>query len=66
MIGRYRGKLLWMIAVRMDCRIRGKVDGEESLQDVYVESARRIEDFLSVSRGARGGSFGTRRVPPLA
>ena len=46
LIGRYREKLLRMITVRMDCRIRGKVDGEDILQDVYVESARRIEDYI--------------------
>ncbi len=47
LIGRYREKLLRMIAVRMDGRIRGKVDGEDILQDVYVESARRIEDYIA-------------------
>ena len=46
LIGRYREKLMRMISVRMDCRIRGKVDGEDILQDVYVESARRIEDYI--------------------
>jgi RNA polymerase sigma-70 factor, ECF subfamily len=46
LIDRYREKLLRMISVRMDYRIRSKVDGEDILQDVYVESARRIDDYI--------------------
>jgi len=46
LFGRYRDKLLRMIAFRLDSRIIGKVDGEDILQDAFVETARRIQDYL--------------------
>lgn len=42
----YREKLLRMIAFRIDSRIIGKVDGDDILQDAFVETARRIQDYL--------------------
>jgi len=46
LFGCYREKLLRMIAFRLDSRIIGKVDGEDILQDAFVETARRIQDYL--------------------
>ena len=46
LFGNYREKLLRMIAYRLDSRIIGKVDGEDILQDAFVETARRIQDYL--------------------
>ncbi len=46
LFGRYREKLLRMIAFRLDSRIIGKVDGDDILQDAFVETARRIQDYL--------------------
>jgi len=43
---RHREKLLRMIALRLDSRILGKVDAEDILQDAFVESARRIQDYV--------------------
>jgi RNA polymerase sigma-70 factor (ECF subfamily) len=43
---RYREKLLRMIAVRLDCRLVGKVDSEDILQDAFVETVRRIQSYL--------------------
>ena len=43
---RHRQKLLRMITVRLDARIVGKVDGEDILQDAFVETSRRIQDYL--------------------
>ena len=43
---RYRQKLLRMITLRMDGRIVGKVDSEDVLQDAFVETSRRIQDYL--------------------
>jgi RNA polymerase sigma-70 factor (ECF subfamily) len=43
---RYRPKLLRTIALRFDSRILCKVDADDVLQDVFVESARRIQDYL--------------------
>jgi RNA polymerase sigma-70 factor (ECF subfamily) len=35
-----------MIAVRLDGRIIGKVDGEDILQDAFVETTRRVQEYL--------------------
>jgi len=35
-----------MIVLRLDDRMLGKIDVEDVLQDAYVETARRIEDYL--------------------
>jgi RNA polymerase sigma-70 factor (ECF subfamily) len=45
-LGRYRDKLQRMIAFRLDTRVIGKVDGEDILQDAFVEATRRIGDYL--------------------
>jgi RNA polymerase sigma-70 factor (ECF subfamily) len=42
----YREKLLRMIALRLDDRVLSKVDGEDVLQDAFVEASRRIGDYL--------------------
>jgi RNA polymerase sigma-70 factor (ECF subfamily) len=44
--GQYRGKLLRMIALRVDCRLLSKVDSEDILQEAFVTAARRIDDYL--------------------
>ena len=46
LFGRNREKLQRMIAFRLDSRIAGKVDGDDILQDAYLEAVRRIQDYL--------------------
>ena len=46
LIERYRDKLLRMIAVRLDSRVIGKLDGEDILQDAFVEAAGRLGEYL--------------------
>ncbi|HPM81052.1 MAG TPA: sigma-70 family RNA polymerase sigma factor [Candidatus Anammoximicrobium sp.] len=46
LFGRNREKLQRMIAFRLDSRIVGKVDGDDILQDAYLETVRRIQDYL--------------------
>ena len=46
LFGRYRETLQRMIAFRLDSRIAGKVDGDDILQDAFLESVRRIQDYL--------------------
>ncbi|NLF68823.1 MAG: sigma-70 family RNA polymerase sigma factor [Candidatus Anammoximicrobium sp.] len=46
LFGRYRESLQRMIAFRLDRRIAGKVDGDDILQDAFLESVRRIQDYL--------------------
>lgn len=47
LFGCYRDKLDRMIRLRLDERIARKVDCEDVLQDAFVESARRIGDYLA-------------------
>ncbi len=42
----YRDRILRMIVVRLDPRLVGKLDAEDVLQDVYLETAHRVSDFL--------------------
>jgi RNA polymerase sigma-70 factor (ECF subfamily) len=46
LIERDRDKLLRIIAVRLDSRVFGKVDGEDILQDCFVEASRRLGAYL--------------------
>jgi RNA polymerase sigma-70 factor (ECF subfamily) len=46
LFGRYRDKLQRMIAFRLDSRIVGKVDEDDILQDAFMETVRRIQDYL--------------------
>lgn len=46
LFGRYRDKLQRMIAFRLDSRIVGKVDEEDILQDAFMETVRRMQDYL--------------------
>jgi RNA polymerase sigma-70 factor, ECF subfamily len=47
LFGRYRDKLQRMIAFRLDSRIVGKVDEDDILQDAFMESVRRMQDYLN-------------------
>jgi RNA polymerase sigma-70 factor (ECF subfamily) len=42
----YRDKLRRMIMLRLDGRLAGKVDAEDVLQDVFLETSRRMQDFF--------------------
>jgi RNA polymerase sigma-70 factor (ECF subfamily) len=44
--GRYRHRLLRMIALRLDARILAKVDSEDVLQDAFMVASRRIGGYL--------------------
>jgi RNA polymerase sigma-70 factor (ECF subfamily) len=47
LLGRYREKLLRMIAIRMDRRVVGKVDAHDILQDAFVVATRRVQEYLA-------------------
>jgi RNA polymerase sigma-70 factor (ECF subfamily) len=47
LFSRYRDKLQRMIAFRLDSRIVGKVDEDDILQDAFMETVRRIQDYLN-------------------
>ncbi|MHB8899455.1 MAG: sigma-70 family RNA polymerase sigma factor [Thermoguttaceae bacterium] len=42
----YRGKLLRMVALRLDARLLSKVDCEDILQEAYVTAAQRVGQYL--------------------
>lgn len=46
LFGHYRSKLQRMAAFRLDPRIVGKVDADDILQDAFLETLRRIQDYL--------------------
>jgi RNA polymerase sigma-70 factor, ECF subfamily len=43
---KYQAMLLRMIALRLDARVLGKIDSEDVLQDVFVETVRRFDQYL--------------------
>ena len=46
LFARYRDKLHRMIVLRLDGRVARKVDSEDVLQDAFMETARRIQDYI--------------------
>lgn len=46
LLDRYRPKLARMVVLRLDPRLVGKIDVDDILQDAFVETNRRIDDFL--------------------
>lgn len=47
---RYRDRLKKMVRMRLNPRLRGRVDDSDVLQDAYVEAARRLADYLQNPR----------------
>ncbi|MBM4093754.1 MAG: sigma-70 family RNA polymerase sigma factor [Planctomycetes bacterium] len=43
----YYGQLKRMVDVRLDPRLRGRVDSADVLQESYIEITRRIDDYLA-------------------
>lgn len=46
LFSRHRERLRYMIRLRLDPRVRGRLDESDVLQDVYMEAARRLEHYL--------------------
>ncbi len=46
LVRRHHGRLRWVVALRLDLRLRGRVDPSDVLQEVYIEAARRLPDYL--------------------
>jgi RNA polymerase sigma-70 factor (ECF subfamily) len=47
LLQRYRPRLHAFVAARLDPRVRSRVDPSDVVQDVQLEVARRIDDFLT-------------------
>ena len=45
-LSRNRDRLVRMIAVRMDRRLRGRLDASDVLQDAYTEANSRLDEYL--------------------
>jgi RNA polymerase sigma-70 factor, ECF subfamily len=43
----YRARLKRMVALRLDRRLRGRVDASDVLQEAYLDLAKRAPDFLA-------------------
>jgi RNA polymerase sigma-70 factor (ECF subfamily) len=43
---RHRERLKLMVALRLDHRLRGRVDASDVLQDAYLEAVDRLPDYL--------------------
>ena len=43
---KHRARLRTMVAMRLDGRLRGRVDPSDVLQDAFLESSRRIDEYL--------------------
>jgi RNA polymerase sigma-70 factor (ECF subfamily) len=43
----YRGRLRQMVRLRLDRRLRGRVDPSDVLQDAYLDLSRKLEDYTT-------------------
>jgi RNA polymerase sigma-70 factor (ECF subfamily) len=46
----FHDRLLRMIRLRMDHRLKGRVDSEDIVQDAYLDAARRLKDYAAHPR----------------
>ena len=46
LLGEHRDRLKRMIALRMDPRLRGRIDASDVIQESFLEAWSRIEEFL--------------------
>jgi RNA polymerase sigma-70 factor (ECF subfamily) len=46
LLDRYRPRLRRMVALRLDPRLRGRVDASDVIQEGYLDAVRRLEEFI--------------------
>ena len=46
LLGRYRGRLRRMVALRLNRRLQGRIDASDVLQEAYVEISKHLADYL--------------------
>ena len=46
LLERYRPRLRRMVALRLDPRLRGRVDASDVIQEGYLDAIRRLEEFI--------------------
>ncbi len=47
LFGRHRARLRRMVGLRLDRRLRGRVDASDVLQEAYLDAARQLPAFLA-------------------
>jgi RNA polymerase sigma-70 factor (ECF subfamily) len=47
LLERYRPRLRRMVALRLDPRLRGRVDASDVIQEGYLDAMRRLEEFVA-------------------
>lgn len=47
LVGRHHDRLRRMVDLRLDPRVRGRVDPSDVLQETYLDAARRLRDYLA-------------------
>jgi RNA polymerase sigma-70 factor (ECF subfamily) len=47
---RHRDRLRWMVEMRLDARLQGRVDASDVLQDAFVDLAKQVEGYLKDPR----------------
>jgi RNA polymerase sigma-70 factor, ECF subfamily len=46
LLERYRARLRRMVALRLDPRVRGRVDASDVIQEGYLDAMRRLDEFI--------------------
>ncbi len=46
LLERYRDRLRRMVALRLDPRLRGRVDASDVIQEGYLDAMRRLEEYI--------------------
>src|SRR6516162_1035050 len=44
--GRHRKRLRQMVRLRLDCRLQGRVDPSDVLQEAYIDMAERLPEYV--------------------
>jgi RNA polymerase sigma-70 factor, ECF subfamily len=47
MFDRHRGRLEKMVRLRLDCRLQGRIDPSDVLQEAFVDASNRLLDYAS-------------------
>src|SRR5947209_19574543 len=47
LFGRFHDRLLRMVRLRLDHRLKGRVDSEDIVQETYLDAAQRLEEYAA-------------------
>jgi RNA polymerase sigma-70 factor, ECF subfamily len=47
LFARFQDRLLRMVRLRMDNRLKGRVDSEDIVQEAYLDASRRLKDYAA-------------------